>query len=120
MATKFKQPQYILIESESCLVPVWELIAKDKGIILATFNSILDFRKVKNKFNKDIPIYINYQHGELNGVAYAKELYDYGFTNIYLETGFTRKDIEEKEKDISWLKGIVGKLPPFYDDPKDR
>lgn len=38
-----------------------------------------------------------------------KELYEKGFKNIYLSTGYQNTDFSE----MYWIKEIVGKLPPF-------
>jgi len=45
----------------------------------------------------------------IKGEQYAKYLYDRGFTDLYLATGYQ----PEQFGHLPWIKSIVSKEPPF-------
>lgn len=104
-------PDLIFIDDDKTLTHAWVIRGKMKNKNVVTFNSIEEFRSSLIHFcRKDMPIYIDSNFGiGLTGQDYAKELYEKGFTNIYLSTGYKK----EHFSDMPWIKGIVGKEPPF-------
>lgn len=50
----------------------------------------------------------NLQNGE-KGEEISKTLYDLGFTQLYLATGYQ----PEKFGQLPWIKQVVGKAPPW-------
>ena len=59
---------------------------------------------------KDIPIYIDSNlERDIKGEELAKTLYDQGYTNLYLCTGYPPETFGK----MPWLKAIIGKEPPF-------
>ena len=46
---------------------------------------------------------------EIKGEYIAKNLYDQGYKNVYLATGYHPSDFDH----LKWLKGVIGKTPPW-------
>jgi len=98
----------IFIDNDTCLTDAWKLQASTKGKKIFTFNSILYFRTVLHNFNLNTPIYIDQDLNDvITGIEFSKELYQKGFHNLYLATGYDPKTFDQ----CSWLKGVVGKTP---------
>lgn len=100
----------IFIDDYVGITEAWVMygLANQKNV--ATFNSIKSFRSDLNKFDLETPIYVDSDlNDEMNGQDFAKELYHFGFKNIYLCTGHSPQNFSE----MFWIKKIVGKEPPF-------
>lgn len=77
---------------------------------IETFNHSEDFKKVMNSYDKNIPIYIDSDLKEqAPGEIFAKFLYEQGFHNLYLATGYEKG----KFSHMPWIKEIVSKEAPF-------
>ena len=77
MGNKEDQPDFIFIDDEKYLTDVWEMHAAAINKKLITFNCSEDFKKVMNRYKKDIPIYIDSNLKEkLPGEQFAKFLYE--------------------------------------------
>ena len=46
---------------------------------------------------------------EQKGEELAREIYNQGYKNLYIATGFE----SNKFKELKFLKGVIGKVPPF-------
>ena len=104
--------QIILIDDEEIVRQTWEMAAEiiDKPII--TYASISEFEGQINAIAKDSEIYIDSKLGndeDDKGEVLAKKLYNQGFQNLYITTGYEEYDF----KDMPWLKKVVDKEPPF-------
>lgn len=107
---KKEQPELIFIDDDRNLTKTWEVRAILVKKKMATFNRSDDFKKVMDRYNKEIPIFIDSDLKEkIPGEVFAKFLYEQGFRNLYLTTGYG-KDIFN---DMPWIKEIVSKEPPF-------
>jgi signal transduction histidine kinase len=101
----------ILIDDDKMITDAWSFKAKHLGKSIATFNDTAIFMKEIDRYNKDIPLYIDSHLYMQKGEDFAKELYDkYGFTNIYIATGYSKDEFPEG---MYWIRSIVGKEPPF-------
>jgi signal transduction histidine kinase len=101
---------YILIENDSLITEMWLLHAEFRGKKLVVFDSIQAAEKKIYEYDRTIPIYIDSDLGDNEkGEDYAKRLYECGFSNIYLATGYSA----EQFNPMYWIKGIVGKDTPF-------
>jgi len=77
---------------------------------IAPFNRSEDFKKVMDRYNKDIPIYIDSDLKEkIPGEIFANFLYEQGFCNLYLTTGYEK----DRFSHLPWIKDIVTKESPF-------
>ena len=88
----------------------WEFAAKKKNIKLEIYDNPKSFIQNMDKYDFDTEIYIDSELGEDNkGEDIARNLYEIGYTNIYIETGHSF----EKFKDLKYIKAVISKEPPF-------
>jgi len=84
--------------------------AEKCGVSLSCYSSVQEFISSSSKYSKDIKIYIdsnlaNNKKGEIE----SEKIYDLGFKNLYLATGYSKEDIDKP----SWIIDIVGKRADF-------
>lgn len=104
------QPKLIFIDDDKNLTSAWESAADYQGIVIKTYNRTTDFRKILPTLAKDTPIYIDSNLREtISGEVFAKELYELGFTELYLASGHPKGYFGE----LPWIKDFVSKEPPF-------
>jgi signal transduction histidine kinase len=105
---KPKELCHILIDDDSLTHMTWELDAKEKCINFKAFLTPEEFFSQKDQFDLLSPICIdsNLGHG-INGVDIAKRLYEMGFKNIHLCTGYDQSEFQN----MYWIKSIRGKEP---------
>lgn len=108
---KYKsRKHHILIDDDEIIHMSWQMEAESKKIKLACFKSVDDFLKASKHFEKNIQIFIDSNlQNDLKGEIESKKIYDLGFKNIILTTGYSKADIEKP----AWIKEIVGKRPNF-------
>jgi signal transduction histidine kinase len=108
------KPDLILIDDNPTLTDAWKMFAEFESKNIVVFNSVSEVKNNINLYALDTTIYIDSDLGNnIKGEEYAKELYDKGYQNIYLATGY-----DESKFDLSkfyWIKKIVGKDPQFDD-----
>jgi len=105
-----KTADFIFIDDDISITGAWVLHGMNKGKVVAAYNSIHDFMLDICKFHCNIPIYIDSDlNDKFKGQDYGRELYEKGFANIFLATGYADVDFPE----MYWIKKIVGKEPPF-------
>ncbi|MBF0106834.1 MAG: hypothetical protein HQM16_16095 [Deltaproteobacteria bacterium] len=86
-------------------------MAKDQGIIIASFTNPADFFKQAGQFSRDTPVYIDSSLGaDVRGEEVSKDIYALGFKTIYLATGYKKDHFGE----MPWITDVVGKTPPFF------
>lgn len=101
----------ILIDDDPLVHALWKSDAKQKKKHVLLFFSAADFLQGADMVSEDTPIYVDSSLGsDLPGEQSAKRLYDRGFKELFLATGYPAKHFRES---MPWLKGIVGKEPPF-------
>jgi hypothetical protein len=107
----------ILIDDDPLVHATWELAAIKNNKKIISFNSTNEFFEIFSNKNSatvtsqnDIPIYIDSQLGSVKGELIAKDIYNLGYKNIYLITGFGK---EHFEKNLYWIKNILDKTPPW-------
>lgn len=105
-----KSADLIFIDDYESITEAWVLHGHVRGKMVAPYNSINAFRVDLNKFDLITPVYIDSDLNDvIKGQDFAKELYEYGFKNIYLATGRPRSNFPK----MFWIKEVVGKMPPF-------
>ena len=105
-----KEPDLVLIDNDPLVITTWKFIGKKRNKKILAFDSFVCAEKEIEKLPRTVPIYIDSDLGtEIPGEEYAKILYEQGFVNIYLATGHR----SSRFKSMDWIKGIVGKEPPF-------
>ncbi|HOJ85483.1 MAG TPA: HAMP domain-containing sensor histidine kinase [Elusimicrobiales bacterium] len=100
----------VLIDDDILVRKNWEFSAKKKNIELDIYDNTESFIQNMDKYDFDTEIYIDSELGEDNkGEDIARNLYEIGYTNIYIETGHSF----EKFKDLKYIKAVISKEPPF-------
>lgn len=111
---EMKQPQpvqLVFLDDSNDLTEAWEMAASLEQIPIKTFNTINDLKKELPSIPKDTPIYIDSNlNDDIKGEDFAKELYDQGYKELYLASGYPK----EHFKDLPWIKEFVGKEPVFF------
>jgi len=101
---------FVLIDDDDLVRMTWEMKAKKNNLILLTFSSIELFNLSKNTLSKDAIIYIDSDLGDaLKGEEIAQVLYNEGFRNISIASGFSADHF----KDLTFLRTIISKSAPF-------
>lgn len=105
-------PSYVFLDDNAVTREVWEDSAKDHGIILATFSTPEDLLASLEQMESATCFYIDQDLGKSGetGFEVAKKIYEAGFRNILLATGYRRQDLAQLPW---WIKGTVGKQPPW-------
>jgi signal transduction histidine kinase len=89
----------------------WESTSRKKGIKLLSVGSPGELNGYLHEINKSTPIYIDRELGKEfpKGEVVAKSLFEQGFQNLYLATGYD-KDYFPK---MDWIKDVIGKEAPW-------
>ena len=101
----------ILIDNDELVHSIWIHSAEMKSKKVKVFFSVEQFRKEADEIPQETPIYIDSQlDNDVRGEDAAQEIYERGFQNIYLCTGYPERF---QGRDLKWLRGILGKDPPW-------
>jgi len=101
---------WILIDDDPLIRTTWEIHAKNKNQKCKTFSHPDNFFNEAHLFNFNTPIYVDSSLShDLKGEFIAKEIFQLGFKNLYLSTGYSSDHFPKME----WIKEIVGKYPPI-------
>jgi hypothetical protein len=99
-----------LIDDDPLIEMVWKTAAGDRQKSLQCFSKADDFLATCQNLDSNTPIYVDANLGDgVSGVEVSKQIFDLGFENIYLCTGYDPTDFPP----TPWLKGILGKDPVF-------
>lgn len=105
-----KNPDLIFIDDSVYLTDAWKAQATLNGKKMSVFNTVNELRHYIHYFSKETPLYIDSNLGTaIKGEILAKELYEMGFTTIYLCTGMDDCEFS----DMPWIKKIIGKEYPI-------
>jgi signal transduction histidine kinase len=102
-------PDFIFIDDDEMLTKAWRNSGKLFGKKVLTFNCSRDFLVTIDHYPKSMLFYIDSDLGDgVKGENLAKILYEKGYHNLYLATGYDK----DKFSHVSWIKGVVGKVFP--------
>ncbi len=101
----------VLIDDDfELIINMWKISAQSNNKKLITFQDPKDFINQIDEVDKNTPIYIDSNLGNgVKGQDIAKLIFDLGFKEIYLATGYQASEFFP----MPWIKGIVGKTPPW-------
>lgn len=100
----------ILLDNSQIILDAWKLRAFEKNVEFYGFLEIYDMLNFIRDCDKSVDIYIDYDLGRgLSGDKIACDLYEQGFENLFICTGFDKEDL----KQVNFIKDIIGKEPPF-------
>lgn len=100
---------YILIDDDDLIHELWKMAAKDKAINLSCFSDVEEFLSNSSAFDPDAIVYIDSNLKDAKGEEEAIKVNKAGFQNIFIATGYDSESISAPE----FIKGVVGKRPPF-------
>lgn len=97
----------VLIDDDLLIRKSWQMAFAKAGQDFLAFDSVEAFLE-SSDIPKDATVYIDYQlgQGQLGTIA-SKELYERGYQQLYLSTGYELAEHPE------WIQGVVGKRPPI-------
>lgn len=100
----------VLIDDDPLVRKNWEIKSRKNKINLKTYANPTDFIETSHNYPKETQIYLDSELGsDIKGEEIAKEIYERGFNNIYIETGYSK----DKFKGNKYIKDIISKEPPF-------
>ena len=100
---------FVLIDNDNMGRRVWEIAARKKKIKLSCFAKASEVFFQIDQFDKSTTFYIDSNLDTEKGEDVARKLYDLGYHNLYLATGYSPSHFGE----MPWIKGILGKDPPW-------
>lgn len=96
----------ILLDDDELIRLTWEERAKKNKLLFLSLANTEELWSKIDTFSGDSVFYIDVNlSSHDNGEEVSKQLYDRGFTNLYLTTGYEKQKFEH----VKWVKGIVGK-----------
>lgn len=103
-------PDAVLVDDDVLALMAWEIAAESKGLRCLALKSRAELLANVEQLPKHTPIYLDSELGdEVQGMDLARELHARGFFDLYLATGHAPESFPR----IAFLKGIVGKEPPW-------
>ncbi len=100
----------VLIDDDKMTHYSWKIAAKNAGVNFSSFFSVEEFLNNHHQIRLDSTIYVDSDLGQnLRGEVLSKEIFELGFKNLYMATGFSNLDIKKP----IWIKDILDKAPPF-------
>ncbi len=102
-------PDLILVDDNKLVTDTWTIESKKHGKEIVTFNNKNTLMENIKLFNKSLPVYLDLNLGNDNGIDIAEELYIMGYKNLYITTGYDLSKISKSP----WIIEIISKEPPF-------
>lgn len=100
----------ILIDDDPMIHGIWNISAKKAGKKLNTYFTENEFMQDVKNIDPLTPIYIDVNlKSDIYGDIISKHIFANGFKELYLTTGHEKS----RFADIPWIKGIIGKEPPW-------
>lgn len=105
----------VLIDDDKMIHLLWAHSAKKENIVLHCYTKYEDFKREQQKFNKSTPIFIDshLKEDDRPGEILAQEIFNNGFHNINLCTGFDNENFKKKPP-MPWINSIIGKSPVWF------
>ena len=103
----------VLIDNDELIREIWVYACKKAGLRVHAYSAPEEFQKNIDSYKTNTPIYIDSQlENNIKGEQFALELYNQGFTEIHLTTGFH----SDRFENMYWIKSITGKEPPVVQE----
>jgi len=100
----------VLIDDDELVKLTWASAAKKQNVELLTFSERDELIEQLNAISKDVVFYIDSDLGKgKKGEDLALELYNKGYHNLYMATGYS----DETFAHLKFLRGILNKTPPW-------
>ena len=100
----------VILDNDDLIIMMWKMAAKENSKSILYFSNREDLLAKLAEIDNNCPFYVDENLGnDIKGGDVTKELFNLGFKNLYLATGYPA----HKFKHITWLKAVVGKEPTF-------
>jgi signal transduction histidine kinase len=107
---KLEYFDWVLIDDDDLIHMTWRMTAENMNKSFIGFKSKKEFYSYKSKLSKNVCIYIDSNLGDNEkGEVVAKEIFNDGFKNLYLATGYDSSSFPK----MDFIIAIVGKEPPI-------
>lgn len=105
-----KMIKIVHIEDDEYLRMCWEDWAESNGHKIISIGDPDELEQYKSTLEKDTKFYIDSHLGKdkIKGQDLAKILFDDGYKELYLTTGYNKNDFG----DLPFIKNVLGKAPP--------
>jgi signal transduction histidine kinase len=98
----------VLLDNDQLVRMTWEMRAKKSNKKILCLTSYAELKTHLKSLDRNTIFYIDVHISDNeDGVQVTKDLFDQGFANLYLATGYE----PEKFAHVTWIKGVVGKTP---------
>lgn len=103
--------EVVLLDDHESVTNLWKMRGELMGKRVAVFNDLSSFMQAVQNYSKDVAIYLDSDLNipEQSGENIALLLHKMGYKNLFIASGYC----QEKFNHLSYIKGIVGKEPPF-------
>jgi signal transduction histidine kinase/FixJ family two-component response regulator len=106
-----KKAHIVLIDDDKLMHISWQMFCKKKGLSLSCFYSVKEFLAQSENFSKDTDIYVDSNLGDkLKGEIESKVIFDQGFTELYLTTGYDKNSFDRP----AWIRKVFSKNPKDF------
>jgi signal transduction histidine kinase/FixJ family two-component response regulator len=99
----------VLIDDDPLVRKLWQLSARAKNIDFKAYASPKDFMDASSEISKDTSLFIDVDLGESSGLEWSKDLFELGYKDLRITTGFDDIDLSGSP----WIKEVLSKEPPF-------
>lgn len=103
-------PLSVLLDDDSLVRMTWKMQAEQTGIDIKIFEDPNELFSSISEMKKNSIFYIDScLSNDQKGEDVAKKLYNMGYENLYIATGYE----SENFKHLDYIKGVIGKKPPW-------
>ncbi len=101
-------PQIVLIDDDKMIQIDWFYYCEKESIPFKGFRSVEKFLEIAHTLDKETIIFIDSNLGQdIKGEVESEKIFNLGFKNIYLATGYQKEDIQKPH----WILDIFSKGP---------
>ena len=98
----------VLVDDGNLVHLTWQMDAKSQNKNFKAYLTIDGFMKDVENINLQTPLFVDSNLGNgIKGEEVSRKLYEIGFKNIYLCTGYEASAFES----MTWITEVVGKEP---------
>ena len=99
-----------MIDDDDLIRQVWTVSARSNNKKMCVFKDVESFLAKTSMIDIQTPIYIDSNlEGGVKGEIEAKRIFDLGFSEIHICTGYAPESFQK----VSYIRSIRGKDPPF-------
>jgi hypothetical protein len=106
-----ERPDAIFIDDDPAFLLKWSKSAKTHGKKLVTFSNAQSLLDQQWVFDHKTSFHVDADLGEDSGIALTEKLFNLGFQELHLATGYRADHFDLKQ--TPWIKSVRGKTPPW-------